>query len=522
MTAATSTDTPSKPKHTNGQHAGEKECEASPSPIEIVMSSRTTNPKNQPTKPAPGATLTTEREELNHALELEEEWADEHGARVLPEDVRPLQPATHSIHRNAHQLHAERKVVFDTPDYGPAMRSFNTFVDHLIERSEVQRWSLRVDKVPIRADAHAALLERLKLLQFIYYPMLHFVGGSNLDWSFAHDLRDSAITCPQLAPERLLPLDWFLDEEDAQVWREKTQQEKLHGLPQRLGLVHTAKAMWEEQKVLATCFLARGSGIDRAFQQKAKELETGYQEAKAAQEDGMEASLCENEWVQWMYNGTHGTKKERKEQHKQHTKQTGPTTLKPVDARLRTCRKALMCADLHCWSPGHRPWYTPGGGEPVVTPPQYAQQVQDAKDKQNVHHSGFKDHHVSLPKTVADWRSMKNTYDFVIPLCVISIPDDFETQRLNLQREWYPDRIGLPGASKLSVTERTKTKPPTVFCKTPESTPDNAHVEAESLDSHQSQDAGQHGTEAGHKKDKHTEKKKTQARQWARDAKTGL
>eukprot|EP01006_Ploeotia_vitrea_P051781 TRINITY_DN67602_c10_g2_i3.p1 TRINITY_DN67602_c10_g2~~TRINITY_DN67602_c10_g2_i3.p1 ORF type:complete len:253 (-),score=46.61 TRINITY_DN67602_c10_g2_i3:73-732(-) len=219
-----------------------------------------------------------------------------------------------------------------------------------------------------------------------------------------------------------------------------------------------------------------------------------------------------------MYNGTQGTKKERKQQHKQHTNKTGPTTLKPVDTRLRTCRKALMCADLRCWlNLRGSAWYTPGGGEPVVTPPKYAQQVQDARDKQT-HRSGIKTHNTSVPQGVADFRSMKNTYEFVLPLCVISIPDDLETQRVNLQREWYPKRVGWPGAqSAPPVQERTK--PPTVFGETSAgSLPDNTQ-EAESMHSNQ---RSTHAVEVGHKKDKHTQKKKAQARKSARDVKTAL
>eukprot|EP01006_Ploeotia_vitrea_P051785 TRINITY_DN67602_c10_g5_i1.p1 TRINITY_DN67602_c10_g5~~TRINITY_DN67602_c10_g5_i1.p1 ORF type:complete len:377 (-),score=50.07 TRINITY_DN67602_c10_g5_i1:23-1153(-) len=297
MTAAAT-----KPKHAkeNQQQTHETPSDTSSSPIQIVMSAPTANNlKNQGSKPAPVPT-TAEREELNHALELEEEWVEEHGAHVLPEDVRPLQPATHSTHHhNAHQMNAEPKpIIYPNPRWtqgtppapAAALHSFDGFVDYVIEKSGVRRWSIRVDKVPIRTDAHAGLLERVKLLSdrrvwngHDYFPVLRFIGGSDTWsplWSEA-TLRDAAITFVQLAPNKLLPLDWFLDEEDAQVWREKTQQEKLQGLPQRLGLVHTAKAILEEQKLLESCdFKADDRWLSSCYETRVKGATKEYQQAK--------------------------------------------------------------------------------------------------------------------------------------------------------------------------------------------------------------------------------------------------
>eukprot|EP01006_Ploeotia_vitrea_P051783 TRINITY_DN67602_c10_g4_i1.p1 TRINITY_DN67602_c10_g4~~TRINITY_DN67602_c10_g4_i1.p1 ORF type:complete len:624 (-),score=61.38 TRINITY_DN67602_c10_g4_i1:123-1751(-) len=531
-----------KAQHRKQHHSHEKESDT---PIEIVMSStNTTNKGDNPTKRAPVVT-NTGQQDLTHALELEEEWAGTHDAHMLAEDVRPLQPATHSPHRNKPKIvEAKRKEsnMFELPyptEQAPpatALHSFKTFVDHIIDASAVHRWALRVDRVPIRAEAHAAVLGRLRHLldmnvwnNLAYFPKLVFLGGSRADvppWTVHRVVAslDLAVVLMEhtFPAQRLLPLDWFLDEEDVQHWRGKTQEEREEGLPQRLATLHTAEARLEELKMMRSCEKdpeAWGRRDMNYLDGLVATAEEAVQKLKDEAESPGEPTP-HNEWVQWMYNGAHGTKQERKQQHKQH-KETGPKTLKGVDPRLRTCRKVLMCADCFCWRPPvktqgyahhQNPRYTPGGGEPVITPPSWAQQVQDAKDKQT-HHSGFKDHHAPLPPGVADLRSMKNTYEFVVPLCVISIPDDFETQRLNLMREWYPERCGWPGRQSAPPVPETEHTPPTVFADTPESLPDNAQEESEEMPTEIAH---------SHKHDKHAGKKKTQARKWARDAKTGV
>eukprot|EP01006_Ploeotia_vitrea_P019903 TRINITY_DN52160_c0_g1_i1.p1 TRINITY_DN52160_c0_g1~~TRINITY_DN52160_c0_g1_i1.p1 ORF type:complete len:216 (+),score=24.44 TRINITY_DN52160_c0_g1_i1:50-649(+) len=184
-------------------------------------------------------------------------------------------------------------------------------------------------------------------------------------------------------------------------------------------------------------------------------------------------------------------------------------------------RRALMLYRLSCWTRGYHgpgcsrpPKYLEGAGEPVLLPPTWATCLEDAKSTQQQTdlrgHGQHKHHHTPAAKSVDMEFGKRNTYEFALPICVITVPDDWDLRRV----EFVPALLGKPWPEQDAPLATV----PTVAADSPA-----VEFDKQIVTQHEQHSPVNQTEEACNKKPqrktKNEAKKQAQARQHARDAK---
>eukprot|EP01006_Ploeotia_vitrea_P021487 TRINITY_DN53884_c1_g2_i1.p1 TRINITY_DN53884_c1_g2~~TRINITY_DN53884_c1_g2_i1.p1 ORF type:complete len:513 (-),score=43.83 TRINITY_DN53884_c1_g2_i1:21-1559(-) len=348
--------------------------------------------------------------------------------------------------------------------------SFNSWREEFIQHSGVREWAEDVTLVPVSHEVGSAAMSSREFSENGNWQWYHhhtrdckvmFLGGPSTPTrpykpgeaayyrTSTHLRAQCASLYPQMKDEnQLLPLDWVLNKKALDYWDTILPEDRQRGVQQSIQRERTIQQHIALLQILKGQHYLSEYEVFGALKGKADDTSALISELQL--ELDLEEAVPIGEWTQWMYNGlcSHPNRNHH--------------------------RRALMCARWQGWHEWRKPRWTGSNGRygyqarydrkvtmhaeadaPVVAPPEHEAHKEVAHQRHHQH----KNHTVPSGDTHELTHSMQNTHDFLLPICILTIPEDWDLNRINIPE---PQKTNTPkpkakGKYKTSATTTTST-----------------------------------------------------------------